>query len=517
MKPLPFLHYDPQDAGPQYLEDLATGYWFSEALFTAVEMEVFTFLEPKGKTVEEIARSFDFNPRGLARFLQALCALGLLICDGGLYFNTRLASDYLVAGKENYQGDSILWRKYLAAGWQGLAKCLRAGGRVDFGSPEEDPARLKQRIRKYITAMDRVARGKVRELLPFFEGLALTGEILDVGAGSGAVAAGFLEGFPATRATLLDLPEVLDYTRELMRERGCAERVTCLPANILEEWPVGNEGFDLVILSNIVHAYAEDEISAILARAAACLKPGGLMLVHDFFLEHHPAKAALFDLNMFINTYNGKVFPAKWVGEALARLGLSMTGLIPLKTDTGVIFAAKDEKALAGLCPDATTLLAARILTMGFDQVRPVAMEVVHVPDWADLRCQFGCSGYGKKHCPPNSPAPEKTRAALKDYTRALLLAGEPPTGDFQRRVLQAEKEAFMAGFHKAFAYWAGPCAICDACAADGICHNTKNARPSMEGAGIDVFETVRRAGFELRTLDDKGDFARYFALLLLE
>ncbi len=517
MKPLPLLHYDPQNAGPQYLEDLATGYWFSEALFTAVEMELFTFLEPKGRNVEDIARVFDFNSRPLVRFLHALCALGLLICDGGLYFNTKLSSDYLVAGKENYQGDSVLWRKYLAVGWQGLAKCLRAGGRVDFSPPEEDPVRLKQRIRNYIKAMDRMARVKVREMLPFFEGRALSGQILDVGAGSGAVSAGFLEHFPATRATLLDLPEVVEYSRELMLARGCGERATCLPANILEEWPVGKAGFDLVILSNIVHAYAEDEIAAILARAAACLKPGGLLLVHDFFLEHYPAKAALFDLNMFINTYNGKVFPAKWVSAALTGMGLSTTGLVPLKTDTGVIFAATDAKALAGLCLDATTFLAARILNMGFDQVRPVAVEAVHVPDWTDLRCRYGCAGYGEKHCPPNSPAPEKTRAVLQDYNRALLLAGQPPTGDFQRLVLQAEKEAFQAGFHKAFAYWAGPCAICDVCTADGTCHNTKYARPSMEGAGIDVFETVRRAGMELRTLADRNDFARYFALLLLE
>ncbi|MBT9141103.1 MAG: hypothetical protein DDT30_01690 [Dehalococcoidia bacterium] len=43
-----FLDYNPQELSPQYLEDLATGYRFSEVLFTAVEMEIFTFLEPNG-------------------------------------------------------------------------------------------------------------------------------------------------------------------------------------------------------------------------------------------------------------------------------------------------------------------------------------------------------------------------------------------------------------------------------------------------------------------------------------
>jgi hypothetical protein len=38
-----------------------------------------------------------------------------------------------------------------------------------------------------------------------------------------------------------------------------------------------------------------------------------------------------------------------------------------------------------------------------------------------------------------------------------------------------------------------------------------------MEGAGIDVFETARRAGATVRTLTSKDDFVKYFALVLLE
>jgi hypothetical protein len=38
-----------------------------------------------------------------------------------------------------------------------------------------------------------------------------------------------------------------------------------------------------------------------------------------------------------------------------------------------------------------------------------------------------------------------------------------------------------------------------------------------MEGAGIDVFETVKRAGLGVRTLDEEDAFVKYFALILLE
>lgn len=513
------FRHNPQEVGPQYLEDLATGYWFSEVLFAAVELNVFDLIEAEGMSAIEIAGALDLPPSGLGRFLQALCALGLVVDDGERYFNTRLASDFLVPTKSDYQGDSILWRKGLRSGWQDLAKCLKAGGRVDFPLEDEGPGQLAQRIRNYIKAMDNVARTKVDEILPFFEGLDLQGKILDVGTGSGIIAAGFLEHFPSLSATLMDLQDVLNYTRELMDKKGLGERVSYRPTNILEPWQV-REGFDLVILSNIIHAYSEEEIPLILNRAANCLKSGGFLVIHDFFPEHFPVKAALLDLNMFINTYNGRIFSGTWVRKQLAMSKLYTTELIPLASDTALIFAAKDEKKLASLRLDGTTRLIARIKAMGFAQVLPINTENVHVADWTNLRCQYGCDGYGQGHCPPNSPSPQKTREVLKDFSYALLLEGEPSGKTFQRKVLDAEREAFLAGFHKAFAYWAGPCALCDPCAAsvtNGECRNTRDARPSMEGAGIDVFETVRRAGLNLRILRDKGEFVRYFALLLLE
>lgn len=507
-------------AGAQYLEDLATGYWFSEALFTAVELEMFTLLDPKSLTADELARALEMPVSGLRRFLQALCSLDLLVWDGQGYFNTKLASDYLVIGKSNYQGDSILWRKALRPGWHDFAACLKAGGRVHFPAEDEDSELFNRRIRKYIKAMDNVARTKVEEILPFFAGLELAGELLDVGAGSGGIAAGFLESFPSLKATLLDIEAVLNYTQELLNEKSFGKRISYVPTNVLEPWAIAKEGFNLVILSNIIHAYSQDEITLLLEQAARCLKPDGFLVIHDFFSEHFPEKAAMLDLNMFINTYNGQVFSQAWIREQLVLAKLYTTELIPLETDTGLIFAAKDAAILDTLCLDVKTRLIARVKNMKFERVLSISAADIQVSDWTDLRCEYGCNRYGHPHCPPNSPSPQKTRDVLKDFSQALLLEGEPPGKTFQRQVLAAEREAFLAGFHKAFAYWAGPCVLCDTCAAsvpNGKCRNTREARPAMEGAGIDVFETVRRAGLNLQTLCNKGDYVRYFALLLLE
>ena len=48
-------------------------------------------------------------------------------------------------------------------------------------------------------------------------------------------------------------------------------------------------------------------------------------------------------------------------------------------------------------------------------------------------------------------------------------------------------------------------------------CLNPKMARPSMEAAGIDVYQTARQAGFEIHVVRDKKEPFNVFGLVLLE
>lgn len=509
--------HDPQDMNPQYLEDLATGYWYSEVLFTAVEQGFFTRLEPGGKPVTELARELKYEFDSLKRYIHVLSTLGLVFEADGYCTNTKLSRKYLIQGAEAYQGDSILWRKYLVEHWKSLQQCLEKGTRVLLPPVDEPEEVVKQRFRRYCRAMDCIVKNKIEQILPVFSQLKLQGDMLDVGSGLGAFSTGFLKRFPELKATLLDLEHVLEYAAETHAGRVYADRIQYRPTNILEPWELQKKQFSLIILSNIVHAFAEAETGHVLSEAAAYLAEDGLLLVHDFFMEHDPDKAALSDLNMLVNTYNGKVYTAAWVRRQLRDAGFTATEWIPLKSDTAVLVAAKRPKKLADLCISAMQQLSVQIQNLGFQVVKPVDVHLIHVPEWVGLKCEFGCDGFNLPHCPPNCIKPEKTRALLKDYTKCLLLQGVPPTRDFQRMVLQAEHTAFKAGYYKAFSLWAGPCSICPECGGKGNCRNHKNARPSMEASGIDVFETIRRAGLSLATLPEKDDYVKYFAILLLE
>ncbi|MBI2852618.1 MAG: methyltransferase domain-containing protein [Chloroflexi bacterium] len=509
--------HDPQDMNPQYLEDLATGYWYSEVLFTAVEQGLFTRLEPDGLSVVELARQLNYDLEALERYIRALSALGLVFEADGYCANTKLSRKYLVQGGEAYQGDSILWRKYLAENWKSLNRCLEKGTRVLLPPQNEPEEAVEQRLRRYCWAMDCIARNKIEQILPFFSRLQLRGEILDVGSGLGAFSVGFLRQFPDTKAVLLDMPQVLKYAEETLSGQGYQDRIRYQSTNVLEPWGLRETGYSVAILSNIVHAFGEAEVRHVLSEAAAYLADDGFLIIHDFFMEHYPEKASLSDLNMLVNTYNGKVYTSARIRQQLGSAGFMVTELIALGSDTAVLVAARQPQRLADLCLDPLQQMSAQIQTLGFQVVKPIDVSAIAVSEWVGLKCEFGCDFFNASQCPPNSIEPEKTRAMLKDFSKCLLLQGPPPTPDFQRLVLQAEHTAFKKGYYKAFSLWAGPCSICPECGGKENCHNRSNARPSMEAAGIDVFETVRKAGLPLQTLPGKDDYVKYFAILLLE
>ena len=57
-------------------------------------------------------------------------------------------------------------------------------------------------------------------------------------------------------------------------------------------------------------------------------------------------------------------------------------------------------------------------------------------------------------------------------------------------------------------------CHFCRTCDTNAPCRHAELARPSMEGAGIDVFSTARRAGFPIRVVRHERDGQNYYGLI---
>lgn len=159
---------------------------------------------------------------------------------------------------------------------------------------------------------------------------------------------------------------------------------------------------------------------------------------------------------------------------------------------------------------------ARRAVEMGAKAARIIPAASVKTAEWVRWKCHYGCSGYGGcLTCPPRSPRPEETARMLADYTWAVLIETQP--GGRRELAADLERELFLAGLYKAFAMASGPCRLCKACDFEGGCRHGDRARPAMEACGIDVYETVRRNGFEIEVLTDCRQEGHYFCMVLLE
>ena len=155
-------------------------------------------------------------------------------------------------------------------------------------------------------------------------------------------------------------------------------------------------------------------------------------------------------------------------------------------------------------------------LEKGAIEAKIIHTSSIKTAAWTRLRCQFGCSGYGSNLCcPPFSSTAEETQKAINDYSHALLLRFRTIT-DAKRMAPEIERELFLDGRYKAFSFKGGSCGLCEKCNLEKCIHPTL-ARPSMEGAGIDVYETVRRNGFSVNVLKTRDSQGSFFGLVLIE
>lgn len=163
----------------------------------------------------------------------------------------------------------------------------------------------------------------------------------------------------------------------------------------------------------------------------------------------------------------------------------------------------------------------------GATDARPIEPASIVTAPWVRMKCQFGCLLYGRSYCcPPHTPTAEETRRTIDSYEKAILLHLEwRATEDREeienlfRVIVDLERELVLDGHYKAFSMLACHCMLCQECnlLKNLPCQFPDRARPSMEACGIDVYQTARNNGFEVKPLRESGEMANIFGLILVE
>lgn len=298
---------------------IAYGFMGSKALFSALNIDLFSHLAQSSKTLEMLVEETGVASNRLRTLLTALTSIGFVARQGNTYRNAPASERYLVRGAPAYFGDYYRFQidrqiypalMHLDAGIAGDTQHLAFDSLAGLtGDPEEADA--------FTRAQHAGSMGPAVMLARNFD-LAGARRLLDVGGGSGAFSIALCQRYPELRATVLDFPNVIDVAQRFVTEAKLEHRIDYIRADAVKgAWPSGQ---DIILMSYLLSAVAESSFPLLLTKAWEALRPGGRLLIHDFMLdddETGPALAALWFLQYLWGRIDGISFSASTLAEQL--------------------------------------------------------------------------------------------------------------------------------------------------------------------------------------------------------
>jgi hypothetical protein len=321
---------------PGTLLELSGSYWRTCTLHAGVKLGIFTLIGARHMTAASVASELGSAVRATEGLLNALAALGLLEKAGDTFANTPQSRDFLDRAAPGYIGHMILHHHNLVASWARLDEAVASGKPIRMPmSDSEDNVRREN----FLLGMFNNAMGIAPRVAGLIE-LSDRRRLLDLGGGPGTYAIHFCLQNPRLTATVFDLPTTRPFAEQIISRFEMADRVTFAEGDYHVD-PVTGE-YDAVWLSHILHAEGPDGCRTIIEKALGALVPGGLIMVHDFFLEAScdaPLFPALFNLNMLLGTREGRSYTESQVTAMLADCGVKEIRRLDFSgpTESGII------------------------------------------------------------------------------------------------------------------------------------------------------------------------------------
>ena len=272
---------------PVDLYRVRDGIYAADMLLTAlVHLDLFSWLAEHPGTQDDICRALDITPRPADVMLTLFAAMGLVEQRLEVFHVTMRAREHLVKGSPWYLGPYYASLKDRPVALD-LLRVLRTGTPAAWGSQQHardwhKSMESEEFAAQFTDAMD--CRG-VYLAQAVARGVDLSGrrQLLDVAGGSGIYACSLVAHYPQLRATVFEKPPVDGIAARAIHNRGLSDKVKVVAGDMLAGALPADA--DVHLFSNVLHDWDEPVVRQLLSKSFEALAPGGLILIHDAFLN----------------------------------------------------------------------------------------------------------------------------------------------------------------------------------------------------------------------------------------
>lgn len=293
---------------PAPVIDLIEAFRRSKTMFVAVALGVFDRLEKGPADAATLAAEMGAPPEPLARLLDGCCGLSFLRKHNGRYANQPVASTYLCRQSERTLTGYILYsNNVLFRLWTYLEDAVREGGhrwKQAFGTDGaifDHFFKTDEAMRTFLKGMHGFGLLSSPRAVAAFD-LSRFRKLVDLGGATGHLAIAACERYANLRATVFDLPRVIEVARDEIRLTPAASRIELIAGDFFhDDLPEA----DLFAVSRILHDWADEKIATLLAKVYQRLPAGGGLLIAEKILvedKSGPVPALMQSLNMLVCT-----------------------------------------------------------------------------------------------------------------------------------------------------------------------------------------------------------------------
>lgn len=297
-----------QQITPERFFSAVNSYQLTEAIKSAIELEIFTAVKEGITTSATIATRCHSSERGVRILCDFLTIHGFLTKQGSTYSLTEDSALFLDRHSPAYVGSAIefLLTPRLRECHAHLTEAVRRGGTAlgDGMLDPENPDWVK-----YAHGMMPMVRRPAEIIAGELRKDGEAHKVLDIAASHGMFGIFVAKQNPAAQIYASDWKNVLEVAQKNADEMGVGDRYHLIPGSAFET-DFGN-GYDLALITNLLHGFDMPTCTKLMRKVQVALNPGGRVAIAEYVPNPDrvsPPTAAAFSLTMLAATTSGDAY-----------------------------------------------------------------------------------------------------------------------------------------------------------------------------------------------------------------